>query len=226
MRDLFTLLIAKFVEENFGPERGPKESDEGLQWMESLLNPGAEMREEVSIGQERHALVSYLELDGSELQSLPPVVHDWFLERWAMSGPWSEDRRELSLQASLIARTYFAAGPGIYQFTCVRALLAFDERTHESPSYLSGIWDPIFSNDELQDDFRSALLLPLTDTLVDLTQLDKQGSRAQRALRELVNRDRKTGYIKERLIERAEAFGDPYRKDLLELLNPGSERSF
>jgi hypothetical protein len=219
MPDLFTLLVADFIEENRSPERDPLTSDERLQWMEERLSDREQ--HEAAAGQERDLLLGYLELGDDELQSLPPAVHEWFLERWAISGPWTEDPKELGSIADRLTQTYFAAGPGSYQFACINALLVFDERNprETQTSYLSGIWDRILDDPHLPEDAKREALLPLIDALLDLTRLAVESRAPWSALRALSRRDRDSyRFVAEVTAARAALLGEPHAGELLDLL--------
>lgn len=218
MADLFMSLVADFIEKNRSPEMDPLTADEKLQWIEAGLNDATQG--ETTAEAEKNLLISYLELGGAELQALPPAVHEWFLERWAISGPWTREREELDQLANHLSLTYFAAGPGSYQFACVSALLVFDEsnRRETETSYLSGVWNRILDAPHLADDEKRESLLPLIDALLDLTRLAVESDAASKALRALLRRDVKSGYVAEVTTARAKLFGEPYAKGLLALL--------
>jgi hypothetical protein len=73
---------------------------------------------------ERYLLEQYLALMNDELQALPIPVHEWFLERWALAGPGTDNPERINQLAERIAEMYFMAGPGTHQAVVVAALLA------------------------------------------------------------------------------------------------------
>ena len=90
MPDLYTLLAARYVEEDStGALRAA--SDAALQWMQLQLEAAGETGTD-----ENYLLQQYRALENDELQSLPAPMNEWFLERWALAGPGMDDSARLA----------------------------------------------------------------------------------------------------------------------------------
>jgi hypothetical protein len=94
MPDLYTWLTARYIEEH-SAGTSPAASDAALQWMELQLEASHETGAD-----ERYLLEQYLALTNDELQALPPPVHEWFLERWALTGPGTDDSERVQQLAA------------------------------------------------------------------------------------------------------------------------------
>jgi hypothetical protein len=196
MSDLFTLLTARYVEEH-STGISPLTSDAALQWMELQLEASHE-----SGADERYLLEHYLDLKNDELQALPVPVHEWFLERWALAGPGTDDPERSSQFADRIAMMYLMAGPGTYQAAVVAALLAFDLQREATASHVTRIWDLVTGT--MSVEMRVAALTPLVDALLDLVYMTAEPEQVLRALSDIARRDTQKHYVVPMIRERVE----------------------
>src|SRR5579885_74414 len=210
MPDLYTWLTARYIEEHRAGAR-PAASDAALQWMELEL----EASEKTGAG-ERYLLEAYLALTNEELQTLPPPVHEWFLERWALAGPGASDPERTAQLAERIAAIYLIGGTGLHQAAAVSALLTFDWQREQAPSYVLHIWDLVLRTLPPAD--QAAILAPLIETLLDLVYLKAENRAALQALAALVRRDLRTRYALPLLRERVNLVGEDPQGPVARLL--------
>jgi hypothetical protein len=196
MPDLFTLLTARFVEEH-SAGASPLISDTALQWMELELEASRETGAD-----ERYLLEQYLSLRNDELQSLPVPVHEWFLQRWAMTGSGTDDVRRSSQLADRIAVMYLIMGPGIHQAAVIAALLAFDHQGNLETSNVTRIWDLVIERVPIEA--QPSALTPLIEALLDLIYLTPQPEEVLRALSDIARRDAQNQYVVPLIKERVE----------------------
>jgi hypothetical protein len=200
MPDLFTLLTARYIEEH-SAGISPAASDAALQWMELQLEASHETGAD-----ERYLLEQYLDLRNDELQALPVPVHGWFLERWALAGPGTDDPERSSQYADRIAMMYLMAGPGTYQAAAVAALLAFDQQREPGTSHVTRIWDLVSRS--VPAEARAFALAPLVEALLDLVYLTTGPEQVLRALGDIARRDTQTGYAVPLMRERVALVGE------------------
>jgi hypothetical protein len=181
MPDLLTLLTARYVEEHTAGT-SPITSDAALQWMELQLEASHETGAD-----ERYLLEQYLNLRNDELQALPVPVHEWFLERWALAAPATDDPESTSQVADRIAMMYLMAGPGTHQATVVAALLAFDQQREPTISNVTRIWDMVIAR--VPGEQRAAALAPLVEALLDLVYMTARPGQVLQALGDIARRD-------------------------------------
>jgi hypothetical protein len=213
MPDLFTWLTARYIEEH-SAGASPATSDAALQWMELQLEASHE-----TAADERYLLEQYLGFKNDELQALPVPVHEWFLERWALAGPGTDDSERVSQLADRIAVMYLMAGPGTYQAAAVAALLAFDQQWERGPSHVTRIWDLITTS--MPAEARASALAPLVEALLDLVYLTAEPALVLRALGDVARRDAHTGYalplMRDRVVLVGEGGEGPVARLLAEL---------
>ncbi len=200
MPDLYTSLTARYIEEHF---RGvsPAASDVALEWMELQLAASCETGAD-----ERYLLEQYLGLTNDELQALPPPVHAWFLERWALAGPGTDDPEGVAQLGERIATMYLLAGPGIHQAAAVAALLAFDQKREQGPSHATRIWDLVTRIVPVEA--HATTLAPLIEALLDFVYLTAENGAVLRALGDIARRDAHTRYALELMRERIAMVGE------------------
>jgi hypothetical protein len=200
MPDLYTWLAARYIEEHSAGAT-PVASDAALQWMELQLEASHETGAD-----ERYLLEQYLALMNDELQALPIPVHEWFLERWALAGPGTDNPERINQLAERIAEMYFMAGPGTHQAVVVAALLVFDQGRERRDSHVARIWDLVTRN--VPAETRAATLAPLIEALLDLVYLTADNEPVLRALGDIVRRDSKTRYALPLMRQRVLLVGD------------------
>jgi hypothetical protein len=210
MPDLYTWLTARYIEEH-SAGASPAASDAALQWMELQL----EASHETGAG-ERYLLEQYLALTNDELQTLPTPVHEWFLERWALAGPGTEDSDRVPQVADRIAVMYLIAGPGTHQAAAVAALLAFDRQRERGPSHTTRIWDVVTRS--VPTEAQATTLAPLIEALLDLVYLTGENRVVLRALGDIARRDAQTQYALPLMRERVAMVGEEREGPLARLL--------
>jgi hypothetical protein len=210
MPDLFTWLTARYIEEH-SAGASPAASDAALQWMELQLEASGETGAD-----ERYLLEQYLGLLNDELQALPAPVHEWFLERWALAGPGTDDPARVSEIADRIAAMYLMAGPGTYQAAVVAALLAFDQHREQGPSHVTRVWDLIGRS--VPAEAQRSVLAPLVEALLDLVYLTAQPAPVLRALGDIARRDAQTHFAMPLMRERITLVGESAEGPLSRLL--------
>jgi len=210
MPDLYTWLTARYIEEH-SSGASPAASDVALQWMELQLEASHETGAD-----ERYLLEQYLALMNDELQALPAPVHQWFLERWALSGPGTDDPERVPQLAERIAAMYLMAGPGTHQAAAVSALLAFDQQPGRGPSHVTRIWDVVTRS--VPAEAQPAALAPLIEALLDLVYLTAENGPVLRALGDVARRDAQTRYILPLMRERVVLVGEDREGPLAHLL--------
>jgi hypothetical protein len=210
MPDLYTWLTARYIEEH-SAGTSPAASDAALQWMELQLEASHETGAD-----ERYLLEQYLALTNDELQALPAPVHDWFLERWALAGPGTDDSERIPQLADRIAAMYLMAGPGIHQAAAVAALLAFDRQLEQGPSHATRIWDVVTRS--VPAEAQAATLAPLIEALLDLVYLTAENGAVLRALGDIARRDAETRYALPLMRERVAMVGEEHEGPVARLL--------
>ena len=210
MPDLYTWLTARYIEEH-GAGASPAASDTALQWMELQLEASRETGAD-----ERYLLEQYLSLNNDELQALPASVHEWFLERWSLAGPGTDNSERIEQLADRIAAMYLMAGPGIHQASAVAALLAFDLPQEQKPSNATRIWDLVTRT--VPADARAATLAPLIEALLDFVYLADKNGAALRALSDIGRRDVQTRDALEPMRERVAIVGETHDGPVSRLL--------
>ncbi len=210
MPDLYTLLTARYIEEH-SAGASPAASDAALQWMELQLEASHETGAD-----ERYLLEQYLALTNDELQALPAPVHVWFLERWALAGPGTEDSERVPQLAERIAAMYLMTGPGTHQAAAVAALLAFDREREQGPSHATRIWDVVTRS--VPPEAQATTLAPLIEALLDLVYLTAENGAVLRALGDIVQRDAQTRYALPLMRERVAIVGEEREGPVTRLL--------
>lgn len=200
MPDLYTSLTARFIEEH-SAGASPAASDAALQWMELQLEASHETGAD-----ERYLLEQYLALANDELQALPPPVHQWFLERWALAGPGTDDSERTPPLTDRIAAMYLMAGPGIHQAAAVGALLAFDGQSQQEASHVVRIWDVVIRS--MPAEAHAATLAPLIEALLDLVYMTPENGAVLRALGDIARLDAQTRYALPLMRERVAMVGE------------------
>lgn len=210
MPDLYTLLAARYIEEH-SSGASPAASDAALQWMQLQLEASHETGAD-----ERYLLEQYLTLLNDELQALPGPVHEWFLERWALAGPGTDDPERVPQLADRIAEMYLIAGPGTHQAAVVAALLGFDRQREQGPSHVSRIWEMVARS--VPEETQRIALTPLIESLLDLVYLMPESGPALRALEDIARRDRQTRYGLPLMRERVVMVGEEREGPVARLL--------
>jgi hypothetical protein len=210
MPDLYTWLTARYIEEHTAGT-SPASSDAALQWMELQLEASHKTGAD-----ERYLLEQYLDLTNDELQTLPGLVHEWFLERWALAGPGKDDSERVPRLADRIAAMYLIAGPGTHQASVVAALLAFDRQWEQGPSHATRIWDVVTGNVAVEA--QAATLAPFIEALLDLVYLTTENGAVLRALGDIARRDAQTRYALPLMRERIAMVGEEREGPVARLL--------
>lgn len=162
-------------------------------------------------------LEQYLALTNDELQAFPASLHEWFLERWALAGPGTDDSERVLQLADRIATMYLIAGPGTHQAAAVAALLAFDRQWEQELSYVTRIWDVV--TESVPAEAQANALVPLIEALLDLVYLTVDNGAVLRALREIAQRDAQTRYALPLMRERVEMVREEHEGPAARLLS-------
>lgn len=208
MPDLFVALTAKYLDEH-RTSPSPAASDEAMQWMEQQLS-----EDEAPGDRERYLIEAYLALDNDELQALPSPVHDFFLDRWALAGPGTDDSGRVSEIARRIAEIFLAAGPGLHQATAVACLLEFDRVVRGEVSHLMWIVELLA---RVPADRRGPPMEALVESLLDRLLLSAESGVPLAGLRDLVRSGAAEPYLSAAIRRRADLVGEPLRNVLDEL---------
>lgn len=224
IHDLFTYLALQHIQRIMDPSLAREQRDFECQLLESML---AEPRDSQRVAEpfitraERQLLGSYLDLSLSDVKSLAPATHVWFLERLC-AAPES-----MSEGAERVAGLYFLSGDGLVRYLVVNALLAFEHRRPEKMAddqhtALAPLWHGILADEGLSRDERAALLEELADILIDLVDLELP--EGFHALQECLWAERKRwppgereSPVESRIVARAKLLGGPIGKRLLGL---------
>ena len=221
--DLLTYLLLNFVESKRGPQNSAADADLSGQELELMcgLDTNAEL----------HALGGYVTMSLEEKGSLPPAVHEWFIERFShRARSWAEANRVPEVVVEGIADVYLLHISPMADVLAVSALLTVDACRDSDETAVSRIWRRILRDSEAP----SHELIDLTEVLFDLHVLARQPYRAIRALGEL-RRIRPEGERYEEIegflhsfdtytLERATALGGEEGSELRSLLRHPEER--
>jgi hypothetical protein len=212
MSNLFASLAAQYIEEHRTAAL-PNDSDEALQWLEQQI----EFDPESGTQDEQDLLDSYLALPNDELQALPGVVHEWFLERLALHNQKSVyTPEEIGYRVTEI---FLSAGPGTYQATAIAVLLTLDERSDDRGlSNVTRIWDTVLHNWE-SPERRRGLLDPLVEALLDFALFNNEPRIVLAALKGILTRNHGRDYAEPLIRRRAEIVGTVAARPFVSLLD-------
>lgn len=202
--DLLTFFTTHYLDKETGRQNSPLEAEWSLHVLQTFLEPSEESRRGVAPGD---ILGSYLQLSVQDLDSIPVFIHEWFLEQICMFGIAAYDIGELDTR---IARIYFLADTGLYQYLCLSALLVLDERREPNRTHTESIWNFILNRNNFEGRNKAEMLEQVANILLDVGQAGN-AFYADRALRQLWRALGEHKELSERVVhailQRAEAAG-------------------
>jgi hypothetical protein len=216
--DLSLFLAVEHVKRLADPSVPAEEADQDRQLFEAALSASQDASAQLPVT-ETYILRHYLRLRSlTDLESLPPQVHVWLLERLCIRPEAMSSEDVITLH-----NVYFLSPHPIRRSLVVNTLVILDGLSNRQRSYVETIWENILQDEDLPEDEKTYDIEELTDMLLDFWSPEAP---AERALELLLRRERISSLAERlpamsRIRQRAERLGGRDEQHLRRLLERG-----